>query len=205
MCYQIVRLMVEKRPHVIVGQTKPEKTRRSDILRDIYNILWNSTDGSLRAYPKWQTKSAQTKKLWPLLLKVVEYLANPENDASADVHLIADQIMQEKEEATRSHAEGREARAEAEAELQQRNENAQGAMGLNASRGVNLPRNIQPSDVGMTTLQMNAAVGALGGRTGISSGAAAGTTGLAAMIMVIIIMLHQLLQLPSSVDWSLHL
>jgi hypothetical protein len=169
--HQIVRLISQKRPHVIVGQSKPEKDEKRDVMRQIYKALWDKDTGTLRGYPYWTEKGEPAhKKLFPRLMEVVEYLATSENnDAPTDVKVVAAEIIAERSAAVSSNADHIQARADAQADLQQRNVNAQGVMGLNATRGVTLPSNIAPSDVGITQHQMSVAAGALGGRTGVSS------------------------------------
>ncbi len=177
--HQIVRLLSQKRPHVIIGRSGPEKSQKGSLMREIYAALWHHENGTLRGYPYWKEGGKLAhKKLHPFLMTVVEYLAKQGNNGvPSDVHLAAAQIVEDRDDAVRSNAEGRQARADAEADLQRRNMNAQGAMGINATRGVTLPSNIMPGDVGLTHYQMNAAAGALAGRTGVAS-IGTGTTGL---------------------------
>lgn len=178
--HQIVTQMRAKEPHLRVSRSKNELRRKMDAMKEIHAALWDRETGTCRGYPYWQEGGQLAhKKLYPKLIEVVEFLATSDNnDAPADVRLIAKQIIRDRDDAVASHAEDLQAAADARADLQRRNVNAQGVLGINAMRGVPPPSNIQPSNVGLTNFQMSAAAGALGGRTGVASVGTTGATGL---------------------------
>ena len=167
--YQIISLSASESILEVIGQTRSAKTQRNTILTRMRSELWHPGHGTLRGFPFWTSPSPLAKKLLPFLRNVIDHVANPANNAPADVHLRAQEILQGRNRAQQAYDDEQAARAMEAEERQQRNLNAQEEMGLNSRRGLPPPGNVLPGDVNMTASQIIAASGALGGRTGVAS------------------------------------